>query len=149
MGREEALIAGFVGGIVGAAAIALMRRKRPAITRIGTSDPRSSVILVRDGVVTISGQVCVIDNAASSDITAQTQQTLAKIDDLLAQAGSCKSQILEARCWLKHISRDFAPFNAVWNAWVDQESKGCRYCVEANLAREALLVEVQVVAAIK
>ena len=34
----------------------------------------------------------------------------------------------------------------VWNAWVDQESKGVRYCVESQLARENLLVEVQVLA---
>jgi len=149
MGREEALIAGIIGGIVGGAvAVALMRRQRPSITRMLTSDPRSSGILVRDGVVTISGQVCVIDKAATSDITQQTEQTLAKIDGLLAQAGSSKSHILEARCWLKDIGRDFASFNAVWNKWVDPDSKGCRYCVEANLAREALLVEVQVVAAV-
>ena len=39
-------------------------------------------------------------------------------------------------------------YSQVWNAWVDQESKGVRYCVESHLARENLLVEIQIVAAI-
>ena len=33
-------------------------------------------------------QVCDVPKAAESDITAQTQQTLRKIDELLAEAGS-------------------------------------------------------------
>ena len=33
-------------------------------------------------------QVCDFPKAAESDITAQTQQTLRKIDELLAEAGS-------------------------------------------------------------
>ncbi len=34
-----------------------------------------------------------------SDIKEQTRQTLAKVDILLAQAGTSKSRILEARIW--------------------------------------------------
>ena len=40
-------------------------------------------------------------------VTAQTQQTLAKIDRLLAQAGTSKSNIVEARIWIKDIGKDF------------------------------------------
>ena len=32
--------------------------------------------------------------------------------------------MIEARIWLKDISRDFKAMNAVWNAWVDPENKG-------------------------
>ena len=53
----------------------------------------------------------------------------------------------ESRIWLKNIRRDFSSMNEVWNSWVDPENKGCRYCVEAELARPTILVEVQVVAA--
>lgn len=84
---------------------------------------------------------------AESDITEQTKQTLAKVETLLAKAGTDKSRILESRIWVRDIVRDFAPMNAVWNAWVDPEAKGTRYCVESPMARPNILVEIQVVAA--
>lgn len=69
-----------------------------------------------------------------------------RIDTMLAEAGSSKSEIIEARIWLKDIGTCFAPMNEVWNTWVDPNSKGVRTCVEANLARPLLLVEIQVIA---
>jgi enamine deaminase RidA (YjgF/YER057c/UK114 family) len=40
--------------------------------------------------------------------------------------------------------------NEVWNEWMSSvgDSKGVRACVEANLARESLFVEIQVTAAV-
>merc|ERR1712130_702491 len=90
----------------------------------------------------------IIENIGTSDVVQQTQETLVKIEKLLADVGTNKSNILEARIWLKDIKRDFAAMNGVWNNWVDQENKGVRYCVESNLARENLLVEIQIVATI-
>ena len=86
------------------------------IERIGTEDPRMSKIVKHAGVVYISGQV---DLTADADITAQTTTTLAKVDDLLAQAGTSKSKILTAQIWLKDIQTDFKAMNEVWNGWVD------------------------------
>ena len=139
------IISGIVGGAIGAA---LMRRAHQRITRIGTTDPRSSAIVIHDGRVVISGQGGDIPTLDTSDITAQTQQTLAKVDKLLEQAGTSKSNILEARIWVKSMPQHFAAMNAVWNAWVDPDKKGTRYCVEAEMARPSILVEVQVVAAL-
>merc|ERR1719474_220431 len=87
-------------------------------------------------------------NLGSSDLEQQMKETLVKIENLLADAGTNKSRILEARIWLKDIKKDFAAMNAIWNAWVDPNCKGVRYCVESALARETLLVEVQIVAAL-
>ena len=78
----------------------------------------------------------------------QTKQTLAKVDALLAEAGIDKSRILEARIWIKDMNRDFADMNQVWNEWVDPKNKAARYCVESNLAKPSMLVEIQVVAAL-
>ena len=47
------------------------------------------------------------------------------------------------------IRDSFKTFNSVWNEWVDPENKPVRFCVEANLARPVLLVEVQVTAAVE
>ena len=49
--------------------------------------------------------------------------------------------------WLKHIDRDFKGMNEVWNAWLDPDNKPVRATVEAPMARESILVEVQVTAA--
>ena len=98
-----------------------------------------SKIVVHNGIVYISGQT----DATADNIKEQTQNTLKKVDDLLAQAGTSKSNILTASIWLKDINRDFKGMNDVWNAWLDPENKPVRATVEANLARDILLVEVQ------
>lgn len=118
------------------------------VQRYNTTNPRSSAIVVHSNKVYLSGQVAIIEQLETSDITEQTKQTLEKIDKLLAQVGITKSNILEAKIWLKNMSTDFAAMNEVWNAWVDPNSKGTRFCVGAALARPTLLVEIQVTAAI-
>ena len=102
-----------------------------------------SKIVVHNGIVYISGQT----DATADNIKEQTENTLKKVDDLLAQAGTSKSNLLTASIWLKDINRDFKGMNDVWNAWLDPDNKPVRATVEANLAREVLLVEVQVTAA--
>jgi enamine deaminase RidA (YjgF/YER057c/UK114 family) len=148
--EAEALAAAggaMVGGLV-VAAILGRQGMSPKIERLGTEDPRSSAIVKHNGVVTISGQVAIIDQLDQSDITEQTKQTLAKVDKLLEMAGTDKSKLLEARIWVKDISKDFVAMNAVWNAWIDPENKPTRVCVEAPMARPSILVEVQVTAAV-
>ena len=81
-------------------------------------------------------------------VTGQTKGTLAKIDALLAQAGTNKSNLLTAQVWVKEMERDFADMNAVWNAWIDPDNKPTRATVQATMARPNILVEVQVTAAL-
>mmetsp|Transcript_46890 Transcript_46890/g.68861 ORF Transcript_46890/g.68861 Transcript_46890/m.68861 type:complete len:148 (+) Transcript_46890:75-518(+) len=136
------------GALVGGIVVALLLGPKPSqIERIRTDDPRSSAIVKHNGVVMISGQVAIIDQLDNSDITAQTHQTLAKVDELLKAAGSDKSKLLEARIWVKDIKTDFAAMNKVWNEWIDPDNKPTRVCVEAPMARPSILVEVQVTAA--
>merc|ERR1719167_1627303 len=147
---SKVLLSGILGGLAGGLAVALLNRRKTGgeIKRIDKGDPRASAVVVHGGVVYLSGQVGIIENIETSDVVQQTNETLVKIEKLLADVGTNKSNILEARIWLKDIKRDFAAMNGVWNAWVDQESKGVRYCVESHLARENLLVEIQIVATI-
>ena len=114
------------------------------IQRIGTDDPRMSRAIIHNGIVYISGQT---DAATADNIKGQTLNTLKKVDDLLKQAGTSKSNLLTASIWLKDIKRDFKDMNEVWNGWLDPNNKPVRATVEANLARDVLLVEVQVTAA--
>ena len=44
---------------------------------------------------------------------------------------------------------DIADMNSVWDAWVTPGCEPARACVEARMARESLLVEMTVTAAVK
>jgi len=104
---------------------------------------RSSKIVKHAGVVYLSGQV-----GEGADITAQTVECLARVDALLAEAGSDREHILQAVVWLADMT-DFAEMNLVWNAWVPEGFAPARACGEAKLAREVLKVEIIVTAAVK
>ncbi|MGR6831862.1 RidA family protein [Aliivibrio wodanis] len=106
---------------------------------------RMSRIVKHNGTVYLCGQVCA---DATKDIVEQTQTMLDKVDLLLDQAGSSREHMLSATIYIKDM-KDFAQMNAVWDAWVPEGHAPARACVEASMAREALLVEISVVAAEK
>ena len=112
------------------------------ITRIKPG-PRMSQTVVHGNTVYTAGQVA---DDSSADVVNQTQQVLAKIDGLLAEAGTAKSKILKATIWLTDISH-FNEMNSVWDDWVDVGNPPVRACVESKLAFPDLLVEIQVEAA--
>jgi len=99
--------------------------------------------VVHGDTVYTAGQIA---DDSSEDVAGQTRQVLAKIDGLLAEAGSNKSKILKATIWLTDISR-FNEMNSVWDAWVDQDNPPVRACVESKLAMPELSVEIMVEAA--
>jgi enamine deaminase RidA (YjgF/YER057c/UK114 family) len=90
----------------------------------------------------IAGQVA---NDRKAGIEEQTRQVLAKIDDLLAEAGGQKSKLLAVNVFLPHIA-DFDAMNKVYDAWVDSANPPARACVEARLADPDLRIEVTAVA---
>jgi enamine deaminase RidA (YjgF/YER057c/UK114 family) len=114
------------------------------VQRIGTDDPRMSKVVVHNGIVYTSGQTDTI----SPNITGQTKNVLAKIDDLLAQAGTSKSNLLTASIWVKDIESDFKEMNATWSDWLDPENKPVRATVQSPMARPQILVEIQVTATV-
>lgn len=110
------------------------------IERTGTT-ARASKIVKHNGVAYLSGQV-----AEGATIQEQTRDCLAKVDALLAEAGSSREKMLRATIWLSDMSY-FAGLNEVWNAWVPEGHAPARACGEAKLAREELFVEIIVDAA--
>jgi enamine deaminase RidA (YjgF/YER057c/UK114 family) len=112
------------------------------IERLETKQ-RMSRIVKHNGTIYLCGQVAA---DASKGITEQTQTMLDKVDALLIQAGSDRKHILSATIYVKDMSY-FADMNAVWDAWIPEGYAPARACVAAKMAREALLVEISVVAA--
>jgi enamine deaminase RidA (YjgF/YER057c/UK114 family) len=114
------------------------------VTRIGTA-ARMSRIVIHDKTVYLCGQVADNSNEGAGP---QTQNMLAKVDELLKQAGSDREHMLSATIYLRDM-KDFSEMNAVWDAWVPTGTAPARACVEARLARPDLLVEISVIAALR
>jgi len=102
------------------------------------------VIHRASGTAYLAGQVA---DDPTQDVTGQTRQVLARIDSLLAEAGSDKTKILSCTIYLPTIA-DFAGMNAAWEAWVPPGNQPARATVEAKLVAPEYRVEIQVTAAI-
>lgn len=113
-----------------------------AIERIKVG-PRMSQVVVHNDTVYLAGQVADDPNA---DVAGQTRQILAKIDSLLAEAGTDKSKLISANVWLSDIST-FDHMNSVWDEWVMPGQPPARATVESRLAGPPFKVEIMVVAA--
>ena len=107
------------------------------------SNARMSQIVIHNSTVYLAGQV----GSVGETVTAQTQEVIAKIEALLAQAGSNKSRILQALIGLADM-QDFDEMNTVWDTWLGAENAPARACGEAKLARPGLKVEITVIAAV-
>jgi enamine deaminase RidA (YjgF/YER057c/UK114 family) len=96
-----------------------------------------------NGFVFVAGQVA---DDLSQDAAGQTKQILARIDALLAKAGTDKSKVLWANVWVTDI-RNREAMNTAWTAWVEPKNLPARATVEAKLADPRMLVEIACVAA--
>lgn len=105
---------------------------------------RFSEATIHNGIVYLAGQLA---HDLSSDITTQTQQTLAIIDELLTQANSDKSLILNTTIYLKDIIQHYQAFNQVWDDWVKDIKAPPRTCIQAELYQPNVLVEISIIAA--
>lgn len=104
---------------------------------------RMSQVVIHGDTVYLAGQVAA---DPSADIKGQTQSVLDKIDALLAQAGTSKSNLLSTVIYLSDM-RTFAAMNEVWDGWVDKANPPARATVNALLATPDYIVEIMVVAA--
>ncbi|WP_412479039.1 RidA family protein [Azonexus sp. IMCC34839] len=111
------------------------------IQRHGTTR-RYSDSVVHNGTVYLVEVPANLDG----DITAQTENMLAGVERLLAQAGSDKSRLLMATIYLSDMA-DYDAMNAVWDAWVPEGCAPTRACVQARLAKPEYRVEIALTAA--
>lgn len=112
------------------------------IQRYGTTR-RYSDSVAHDGTLYLVEVPANLD----ADITAQTENLLASIERLLAQAGSDKSRLLMVTIYLADMA-DYDAMNAVWDAWVPEGHAPTRACVQARLANPGYKVEMVVTAAL-
>lgn len=112
------------------------------IQRFDTNRRRSRLV-IHKGVCHLSGQF----SDEGGDIAAQTRETLAKIDVLLARAGTDRSHLLTAQIWLADMA-DFDAMNEVWDLWIPEGQGPTRCCCAVKLADDEMRIEVMVSAAL-
>ncbi len=102
----------------------------------------NSRAVVHGDLVFLSGMVA---DDKSQSTRGQTAQVLARIDEILAAAGTNKSRILTSTVYLADIdTKD--EMNDAWMAWMDKENPPARAAVGAALT-PGTCVEIMVCAA--
>ena len=91
----------------------------------------------------IAGQVA---DTVTGSVEQQTNEILAKIDDLLQKGGSSRAKLLSVNIFLASIA-DFDAMNRAWDAWIDSANLPARATIEARLAAPNLRVEIMAIAA--
>ena len=105
---------------------------------------RMSRTVIHNGIVYFCGQVA---KDTSKGIEDQTRTTLEKIDELLASIDLDRTRILSTTIYIKDM-KDFKAMNEIWDSWIPDGDAPARACVQASMAREEILVEMSVIAAL-
>jgi enamine deaminase RidA (YjgF/YER057c/UK114 family) len=108
-------------------------------------NPRLSMAVVHNGVAYLAGQVAI--DAGGGPVTAQAQEVMARIDDLLAKAGTDRTRLLTANIYVADLG-SLPEVNAVWHEWLAGAEPPTRTTIECKLANERYALEIQVSAAL-
>ena len=107
--------------------------------------PYSQAVICGEMIFT-SGQIPInpaSGNVEAEGITAQTEQVMKNLGEVLKAAGSGFEKAVKTTCFLADIA-DFAAFNAVYAEYFT--TKPARSCVAVKDLPKGVLVEVEVIA---
>jgi len=106
--------------------------------------------VVHNGLVYISGHVGFepgTTTTISNNIRTQAIETFRQLSNVLEETGSSIDRLLMVRIYLADIRRDFAAMNEEYARWTGTH-RPARTTVEAKLAVEGLLIEVDCISAV-
>ncbi len=106
---------------------------------------RMSKVVRAGGLLFLGGQTANRSPSAHGDISAQTIEVLARVDNLLKEVGTDRTALVSATIYLRDM-QDFDGMNAVWDAWLPAGCAPVRTTVKAGMSADNLLVEITVVA---
>jgi len=109
--------------------------------------PYSQGIIV-NGMVFTSGQIPInpaTGNIEGEDITAQAEQVMKNLGEVLAEAGTDYTKAVKTTCFLADMG-DFAAFNEVYAKYFTE--KPARSCVAVKTLPKNVLCEVEVIAVV-
>ena len=109
--------------------------------------PYSQAVLAGN-ILYLSGQIPIVPETgeiAGGTITAQTEQVIHNIIEVLNAGGSDLSKVIKTTCYLKSMN-DFAEFNEIYGKYF--VNKPARACVEVSALPKGALVEIEVIASV-
>lgn len=109
------------------------------------SNARLSRAVIHNGVVWLAG---VAPADCTQDAAGQTRQVLARIDELLAQAGSDRGRLLSVQIWMAKMEQHIDVMNAEWANWLGDAGRPSRATCQVAFDDPDLLVEIIVTAAL-
>ncbi len=110
--------------------------------------PYSQGIIV-NGMVFTSGQIPInpaTGDIEGADITAQAEQVMKNLGEVLAAAGTNYANAVKTTCFLADMA-DFAAFNEVYAKYFTE--KPARSCVAVKTLPKNVLCEVEVIAVVE
>ncbi|MDO4303582.1 MAG: RidA family protein [Bacillota bacterium] len=102
--------------------------------------------IIANGMLFASGQIPIIPESGElqdGDITAQAQQVMLNIGEILKEAGTDYEHVVKTTCFLADMN-DFAAFNSVYEKYFT--GKPARSCVAVKQLPKNVLCEVEVIA---
>lgn len=102
--------------------------------------------IIANGMLFASGQIPIIPETGElqdGDITAQVQQVMVNIGEILKEAGTDYEHVVKTTCFLADMN-DFAAFNGVYEKYFT--GKPARSCVAVKQLPKNVLCEVEVIA---
>ena len=107
--------------------------------------PYSQAVMVNNVIYT-SGQIAIDPASGKVDadgITAQTEQVMKNLSEVLNAAGASFDNVVKTTCFLADMA-DFAEFNRVYSLYIT--SSPARSCVAVKELPKGVLVEVEAIA---
>jgi len=102
--------------------------------------------IIANGMLFASGQIPIIPESGElqdGDITAQAQQVMINIGEILKEAGTDYEHVVKTTCFLADMN-DFAAFNSVYEKYFT--GKPARSCGAVKQLPKNVLCEVEVIA---
>jgi len=102
--------------------------------------------IIANSMLFASGQIPIIPESGElqdGDITAQAQQVMINIGEILKEAGTDYEHVVKTTCFLADMN-DFAAFNGVYEKYFT--GKPARSCVAVKQLPKNVLCEVEVIA---
>lgn len=102
--------------------------------------------IIAGNMLYASGQIPInpaTGEITGNDITAQAEQVMKNVGEILKEAGTDYANVVKTTCFLAEMA-DFAAFNAVYEKYFTE--KPARSCVAVKELPKAVLCEVEVIA---
>lgn len=106
--------------------------KKSPVRAPGNKAWRMSKWIKHGGIIRTQGLCGDFSKMPGSSVAQQTEETLAKLDEILTLAGVGRKNLLAITIFLADL-KDFDEMNGVYDKWVDPAGLPTRLCVEAGM----------------